>query len=87
MVSSINLFISTRRNVRVAQENKFVNNESLGYIRSPDALRTIVKKAEVQYSDQITSTNLRKYIATVSQVFRLKANELDCLVLRLLWVT
>lgn len=83
MVSAINLLISTRLSVGVNPHNPYIfarpNKDSLNNIRGPDALRSVVERAGLISPQAITSTKLRKYTATVCQVFNLQERELDWL--------
>lgn len=40
----------------------------LGVVRAYDSLSTLASEADLQKPEKITSTNLRKYCATVTQV-------------------
>nr|XP_023019945.1 uncharacterized protein LOC111508612 [Leptinotarsa decemlineata] len=83
MVSSINLLISTRMSAGINSSNSYIfarsHKDSMSYIRGPDALRLIVENAGLSSPKSITSTKLRKYTATVCQVFNLQEREVDWL--------
>lgn len=53
--------------------------DSVSYIRGPDALRLVVENVHLISPKSITSTKLRKYTATVCQVFNLQEREVDWL--------
>lgn len=48
-------------------------------MRGSDALRTAATRCGAQNPSTLTSTNFRKYVATLSQVINLKDHELDIL--------
>lgn len=81
MVSAVNLLISTRHSVGISFSNNYVfakiNQHSDSYKRGPDVLRNIVAQAGLEFPETVTSTKLRKYTATVCQVFNLQERELD----------
>ena len=83
VVSSINVLISTRVTSGVSSNNEYVfarpYNESLENLRGHDAIREMVVNAKLESPESITSTKLRKYLATVSQIFNLQENEMDWL--------
>lgn len=74
--------IKLRSKVSIAHENSFLfaaMGTSLSFIRANDCLSEIVKDVDLAEPEKIKSTNMRKYLATVSQVLALKKNELDWL--------
>lgn len=82
--SSIELLISTRSNCGIADCNPFIfarGGQSSLHLRGHDCLRKIIDeiKETLQRPDLISGTKLRKYVATVSQLFSLKENEVDWL--------
>lgn len=71
-----------RDHVGVSERNKYVFpvlNNSSNYIRSTEALRKHVGLCDLKRHDVVTSTKLRKHIATFSQLLNLEENELDVL--------
>ena len=56
------------------------SEDSLNHIRHWDCLRKQCTGLKLKQPDLITSTHLRKYVATVSQVLDLQEKELDWLV-------
>lgn len=48
-----------------------------GHMRGPDVLRTHARSCGAKKPEYLTSTSLRKHIATVCQLMNLKDNELD----------
>ena len=48
-------------------------------VRGSDCLRTFAVKSGAKNPSHLTSTRLRKHIATVSQIFNLREHELDIL--------
>jgi hypothetical protein len=83
MKASIDLLNKHRSKAGVSEHNEYVfacsNFMSEGYIRGSDALRRAVKTAELSNPELITGTNLRKQVATLSQIVNLRDNELDIL--------
>ena len=82
MESAMDLLIKLRTSSGVVEANPFlfaIPNGSLSNIRGPDALRKHVKICQLRNPQAFTSTNLRKHIATLSQVLNLKENELELL--------
>ena len=85
MISSINLLIKTKKDVGIPDENLYVfarpSRQSLDLMRARDCLRKFATQCEPVLSNPaaITSTKLRKHIATISQVRSLKETEVDWL--------
>lgn len=83
MVEAMELLHSTRQGSGVSKENPYffarVNNNSKEPLRGSDCLRKYALLADTKYPASLTSTKLRKQIATVSQIVSLKDNELDVL--------
>ena len=83
MKSSVDLLVQYRREAGVSKHNEYVfassNFLSEGYLRGSDALRKAAKEAELEHPELITGTNLRKQVATLSQIVNLRDNELDVL--------
>ena len=81
--SGIQLLINLRYSVGVNTDNKFVfsipSSGSLKNIRGPDAIRKHVKLCNMKYPEAIFSTNLRKHVATLSQLINLESNEMNML--------
>ena len=59
----------------------FANAASAGFhpLRGSDCLRKMAEMSGVRRREMITSTSLRKHVATVSQILNLKDHELDML--------
>lgn len=78
VVKAMDLLVRERRNVTVRENNKyFFATTGDKYLRGHEVLHTYVNNAGVSNPAAITSTNLRKYIATVSQVISLDKEELE----------
>lgn len=79
----ISLLIESRQSVGINEANKFVfaraNYGSVGHIRGCDCLRSYSEECGAEFPKLLRSTHLRKQIATLSQLFNLKENELDIL--------
>ncbi|KAJ8048645.1 hypothetical protein HOLleu_01042 [Holothuria leucospilota] len=83
MTESLELLMKHRNSVCIRSDNVFVfaraNGDSQMCIRGSDCLRKLAIKSCVKIPANLTSTKLRKQIATVSQIFCLRDNELDIL--------
>lgn len=82
MKLSIDLLIKYRSQADVSSKNEYIfarSQNSEGHLRGHDCLRKECLNACLQYAENITSTKLRKYIATVCQIFNLTENETDWL--------
>ncbi|CAB4030026.1 Hypothetical predicted protein, partial [Paramuricea clavata] len=68
----------------VNNANPFVfalnNGQSVNPLRGNDALRKVSSMVDLQLPDAITSTNLQKYVATISQLVDMDKNEMEWLV-------
>ena len=78
---SIELLIKTRKDVGIPDENPYVfalvNKKSNNCVRGWDCLKRISENLSLQRPEALTSTKLRKYIATVSQVASLTETDTD----------
>ena len=81
MTRSIDLLIKTRKAVAIQERNPYVNRQSLQYMRAWDCLRKFSTQCEPSLSNpaNVTSTKLRKYIASISQVLSMEEKEVDWL--------
>lgn len=85
MVNAIDVLIKTRKTVGIPDENPYVfartNRQSLEPMRAWDCLKKLSTQCGPPLSNptNITSTRMRKYIATISQVLSLKETEVDWL--------
>lgn len=85
MINAIDVLIKTRKTVGIADENPYVfarpTKRSLEPMRAWDCLKKLSTQCEPPLSNptNITSTRMRKYIATISQVLSLKETEVDWL--------
>ena len=78
MQRSIDFLIKTRKDVGVHDNNHhLIPFGSLSPIRSSDSLYSFSRECVVAKPENITSINLRKHVATVSQIFNLEENELE----------
>lgn len=81
VMDSIELLIATRKEVGISSGNPYifarVYGGSEGNIRGCDSLRRFAGSCGAKHPEHLTSTKLRKHIATLSQVLNLKGNELD----------
>lgn len=79
---AIDLLLETRDQVNVNPENPYVfakSGCSLQSLRGWDVLHAAANNAALTNPELVTSTKLRKYVATLSQVIDLKENELEWL--------
>lgn len=83
MRNGIELLIKHRSDVGVFKDNKYIfartNFNSLNCQRASESIKKSAIDAGLKEPNLITSTKLRKHIATMSQLFNLKENELDSL--------
>ncbi|XP_074544700.1 uncharacterized protein LOC141804256 [Halichoeres trimaculatus] len=81
MVSSIQLLVNYRRKCEVPDENLYLfgRPEAESHLRGSDAIRAMACECGAKDPQTLTSTRLRKQMATMSQVLNLRDNEQDCL--------
>ena len=81
--AAIKKIVELREAVGVNPNNKYVfavpTLGSLQFFRGNDALRKHVRMCQLECPEAITSTKLRKHIATLSQLLNLKDRELEML--------
>ena len=81
--ASIQLLVNVRDSIGVNSSNKYVfavpTANSLNFLRGSDALRKHAKLAGLKCPQSVTSTKLRKHIATLSQLINLEERELEML--------
>ena len=78
-VRCLELLIRCRKNMGVVSSNLYLFTVSCSdnHIRGYDALKRYVNVLPLEVPEAITGTNLRKHIATMSQVLNLKEFQLD----------
>ena len=80
---AMDILVKKRQEANINTNNKFFfarpSEDSLNHIRHWDCLRKQCTGLKLKQPDLITSTHLRKYVATVSQVLDLQEKELDWL--------
>lgn len=84
MRESLDALIEKREECNVLCDNGylFALPHSAHYIRASDCIRQFVKECDnIQNPDALTSTRLRKHVATLSTVLNLKTTELELIVL------
>ena len=81
IIDDIELMISTRASVGIEKANTFLFARPGGETpyRGSDCLRKFAKDSGAEHPEHLTSTKLRKHIATMAQVLNLRENELDLL--------
>lgn len=79
ITENIQLLIENRKEMCILPENEYVFAipNSFNSIRGHDCLKKFCIAANLKEPSLITSTNLRKYVATVIQMFNLTENETD----------
>lgn len=79
MVTSMELLVKTRRNCDVLDENLFMfgRPQALSHFRGSDVIRQIAQNCGAKHPATLSSTKLRKHMATMSKVLNLKDNEMD----------
>ncbi|XP_048034475.1 uncharacterized protein LOC125260249 [Megalobrama amblycephala] len=79
MVTSMELLVKTRRNCDVLDENMFMfgRPQALSHFRGSDVIRQIARSCGAEHPAALSSTRLRKHMATMSKVLNLKDNEMD----------
>ncbi|XP_067310638.1 uncharacterized protein [Pseudorasbora parva] len=79
MVESLNLLVSRRIECGVQDVNIFLfaRPKCSSYYRGQDSLRLHAEKCGAKKPEYLRSTQLRKHVATLSQILNLKDNELD----------
>ena len=82
-IKAMELLVETREAVGVDKDNPHLfavpTSKRLNAIRGSDALRNAVKSCGLSLPEAFTSTNLRKHIATLCQLFDLKESDLEIL--------
>jgi len=82
---AIDVLVKRRSEVGINPENPYLfaatGNGSLGHLRPWECLRKVAtcEELNLEKPEAVTSTRLRKYVATVSQILDLQENELDWL--------
>ncbi|XP_025834091.1 uncharacterized protein LOC112905601 isoform X2 [Agrilus planipennis] len=82
MKESVDFLLATRTAVEVPEGNPFVFarlGDLNSHMRGHDCIKKWCCEANLESPETITSTKLRKYVATVCQVFNLKESECDWL--------
>ncbi|CAJ1048439.1 uncharacterized protein LOC119023775 isoform X5 [Xyrichtys novacula] len=79
MISAMDLLVKNRHQCQVHAENAylFARPGVLSHYRGSDCLRSYAKQCGAKYPEALTSTRLRKQVATLSTVLNLKENEMD----------
>lgn len=79
MVDALTLLTSKRRECGVHDNNVFLfgRPQALSHYRGQDCLRIYASQCGAKHPELLRSTQLRKHVATLSQILNLKNNELD----------
>ena len=80
VVRAMDLLVRDRCHVNIKDSNKyFFATTGDKYLRGHEVLHAIAQEAGLSNPSAMTSTNLRKYVATVSQIIALDKEELEWL--------
>uniref|UniRef100_A0AAV2JNT2 Uncharacterized protein n=1 Tax=Knipowitschia caucasica TaxID=637954 RepID=A0AAV2JNT2_KNICA len=79
MVDALSLLTSKRKECGVHVNNIFLfgRPQALSHYRGQDCLRVYASQCGAKHPELLRSTQLRKHVATLSQILNLKNNELD----------
>lgn len=79
MVDALSLLTSKRSECSVCDKNIFLfaRPKSMSHYRGQDCLRVHASQCGAKHPEHLRSTQLRKHVATLSQVLNLKNNEFD----------
>ena len=79
MLASMELLVKTRRICDVSDDNQFMfgRPQALTYFRGSDVIRQVARSCGANHPEALSSTKLRKHMATMSKVLNLKDNEMD----------
>ncbi|XP_073669479.1 uncharacterized protein [Paramisgurnus dabryanus] len=79
MMKSLELLVNHRRECDVLDENAYVfaRPQALSHFRGSEAIREIARSCGAKHPEALSSTKLRKHMATMSKVLNLKDNEMD----------
>ncbi|KAK3106804.1 hypothetical protein FSP39_000071 [Pinctada imbricata] len=77
----IEVLLQHRQEAGVHKDNKYLfprsSFDSLNPLRSADCLRRFANEADLSFPENLTSTKLRKHVATISQVLDLSKSDLE----------
>ncbi|MEQ2233555.1 hypothetical protein ILYODFUR_023075 [Ilyodon furcidens] len=79
MASSMELLVQTRRKCDVLDENPYMfgRPQTLNHFRGSDIIREMAQSCGAKHPGALSSTKLRKHVATMSKVLNLRDNEMD----------
>lgn len=79
MVDALSLLASNRTECGVCETNVFLfaRPKAMSHYRGQECLRVHASQCGAKHPEHLRSTQLRKHVATLSQVLNLKNNELD----------
>lgn len=79
MVVAMDLLVNMREKCQVPVENQhlFARPGALSHYRGADCIRQYAQASGAKHPDALSSTKLRKQVATLSTVLNLKDNEMD----------
>ncbi len=83
IINAISALIKTRENIGIHPDNRYIfatqTRMSRKFLHGSDCLNSVVNQLDLKNPNAVKSTQLRKYVATVSQVIDLSESELDWL--------
>ncbi|XP_039676792.1 uncharacterized protein LOC120571768 [Perca fluviatilis] len=79
MLSSMEALVENRIQCGVPNENHFLfaRPEARTHLRGSDAIRQLARMCGAKHPEALSSTKLRKHVATMSKVLNLRDNEMD----------
>ncbi|KAI2644605.1 Catalase-2 [Labeo rohita] len=79
LVKALQLLVEKRKDCEVFDENGFLFAlpKSLSFFRGHDCIRKFAQESGARHPEYLRSTQLRKQVATTSQILNLKNNEMD----------
>uniref|UniRef100_A0AAV2KZD5 Uncharacterized protein n=1 Tax=Knipowitschia caucasica TaxID=637954 RepID=A0AAV2KZD5_KNICA len=81
MIASMEVLVENRRACSISDHNPYFFSRPGAdtHIRGSDSLRQVAKECGAVHPEMLSSTKLRKQIATMSTVLNMKENEMDIL--------
>ncbi|XP_023821816.1 uncharacterized protein LOC110013576 isoform X1 [Oryzias latipes] len=79
VVTSMEILVKTRFKCGVPDDNPFFfgRPDAVTYFRGSDVIRHTARSCGAKHPEALSSTKLRKHVATMSKVLNLKDNEMD----------
>ncbi|XP_073701715.1 uncharacterized protein [Garra rufa] len=79
LVKALQLLVEKRKDCKVFDDNGFLFAvpKSLSFFRGHDCIRKFAQESGARHPEYLRSTQLRKQVATTSQILNLKNNQMD----------